>query len=277
MKIVKASGEREVFSKDKLCRSLLRSGVKPILAKKVCWNVAKTIAENASSRDVLNIATGLLKKENRLFAARYNLKRAIMELGPTGFPFEEYIGEILRAYGYQIKVDQIINGFCVKHEVDVVAEKGTERFYIEAKYHNRRGVVSDVKVTLYIHSRFLDIKKWVEASDSANGHTLRSWLITNTRWTADAIHYAQCSGLKLSGWRHPSDGGLEKMIEQKGLYPITMLPSLNRRAKDTLYKKKIMMAGNILNYSLDDFVKFSGIYGKLASMLYFEAKNIRLF
>jgi hypothetical protein len=86
-----------------------------------------------------------------------------MELGPSGFPFEKYVAEILKYQGYRVEVGVIVEGFCVKHEVDIIAEKEAKHFMIECKFHNQPGTFCDVKIPLYINSRFLDIEKmWKE-------------------------------------------------------------------------------------------------------------------
>lgn len=63
-----------------------------------------------------------------------------MELGPSGFPFEKFISEILKFQGFAVQVGVIVEGHCVKHEIDVVAEKGEEHFMIECKFHNTQGI-----------------------------------------------------------------------------------------------------------------------------------------
>lgn len=155
MEIIKSSGEKQKFSREKLYGSLKRAGAEPELAQEISQKIAKTIQSGISSEKILEEVSYCLQKENPMLAARYNLKRAIMELGPTGFPFESYIAEILKEYGYDTKVGRRVQGYCVNHEVDVIAQKGKKHFMIECKYHNRGGSRSDVKVALYTFARFI--------------------------------------------------------------------------------------------------------------------------
>src|SRR3972149_4640100 len=90
---------------------------------------------------------------------RYSIKKAISDLGPSGYPFERYFARVLEAYGYSSELNLIVEGHCVSHEVDILARKGGGLYVIECKYHNDGGKPTDVKTALYVHSRFMDIKK----------------------------------------------------------------------------------------------------------------------
>ncbi|MCH8741548.1 restriction endonuclease [Patescibacteria group bacterium] len=276
MDIIKASGEKEKFNKVKLYQSLKRAGVQPKLAGKVCKTVAKSIRHGMNSGEILDQTTKCLQEENPILAARYNLKRAIMELGPAGFLFEKYIAEILKEYGYTTKVGSIVKGYCISHEIDVVVRKGKKHFMIECKYHNNRGIRSDVKVALYVYARFLDVKKAWEKKPGHQYFFHQAWLVTNTKCTSEAIRYARCAGLKIISWRYPKDKSLECLIEKKGLYPITILPSLTKYAKEMLAKKRIVLAKDLLKYSLHDLVRLTGLQSNITRKLQEETKQLCL-
>jgi ATP cone domain len=162
-KVKKASGMLVPFSASKLRQSLQRSGASPEITENVISEIQSQLYEGMSTKQIYQHAFKLLKKFSKPQAAKYKLKNAIMELGPTGFPFEKYFAEILRYQGYSVKVGEIVKGHCVNHEIDVIAEKGNMKFMIECKFHNATGINCDVKVPLYIHSRFKDVeKKWIE-------------------------------------------------------------------------------------------------------------------
>lgn len=276
MNIIKASGEKEKFSKKKLYESIKRAGAEQKLAEKVSQEIAKNVYSGINSKKILNQSISYLQKENPILAAKYNLKRAIMELGPTGFPFEKYIAKILKEYGYITKVGKIVKGYCVTHEIDVIAQKKNQHFMIECKYHNSRGRRSDVKVALYTHARFLDIKKVWEKIPGHEYFFHQAWLITNTKCTSEAIRYARCIGLKIISWGYPKNKSLEYLIEKKRLYPVTILPSLTRYVKETLAQKRIILAKDLLKYSTNNLVRITGLRLNIVKKLQQEAKNLCL-
>ena len=158
--VTKASGEKSLFSTEKIRRSLSKSGASNEQIELVIEQVSNQLYEGITTKKIYQIAYSILKGLGRHTAARYHLKRAIMELGPSGFPFEKYLGEILKYQGYSIQIGQIIQGKCVTHEIDIIAKKNDQLKMIECKYHNHPGIFCDVKIPLYIHARFEDIKTY---------------------------------------------------------------------------------------------------------------------
>ncbi len=244
--ITKASGEKVPFSVEKLRISLHRSGATDEQAERVITELTEKLYQGITTKKIYHIAFRLLKETSRHIAAKYHLKRAIMELGPSGYPFEKFIGEILRLQGFSVQVGQIVQGHCVEHEVDVVAMKDNLQLMIECKYHNQPGVVCDVKVPLYIQSRFKDVEaEWMKM-DWKGKKTFQGWVVTNTRFSSSAVQYGTCIGLKLLGWDYPGKGSLKDQIETLGLYPITCLTALMKAEKEQLLNKKIVLCREIV-------------------------------
>lgn len=229
--IEKASGEMEEFSSDKLRRSLERAKVSPATIDKIVDHSLKELKDGDKTSDIYKHVYSILSENERPAAGRYHLKQALMELGPTGHPFEKFVGELLKAQGFNVEVGTIVEGVCVTHEVDVTALKDNRHIMVECKFHNQPGVKSDVKVALYVQARFEDVaKKWQqEPSHGRKFHEV--WLITNTKLTTDAIRYAACVGMTAIGWHFPEDNSLEHLIEQFNLHPITCLTTLNSTQK----------------------------------------------
>ncbi len=179
-------------------------------------------------------------------AGRYRLKKALFDLGPTGYSFEKFMGRLFERQGYKVQVGKIVEGVCVSHEVDVVAEKDNEIVMVECKFHRQQGRKSDVKVALYIKSRFEDIKTALERNGELKGKTFRGFIATNTRFTDDAIKFGSCSGLELLAWNYPPHRNLQKWIEESDYHPITALGSANNRVKSVLLDNNIVLCREII-------------------------------
>ncbi len=243
--ITKASGEQEAFRAEKLRQSLLRAQVSPALADTIVDHVSKELRPGMSTAHIYRHAFSLLKQQEPIGAARYNLKKAIMELGPTGHPFEQLVGKLFEAQGFTVEVAVIVQGACVSHEVDVVAHKGERHLMVECKFHNQLGLKSDVKTALYVHARFEDIKKQWEHNPNDAHHFHEAWLVTNTKLTSDAIQYARCSGMHAVGWSHPHEGNLQHMIERMGLHPLTCLTTLTPTHHQKLLAQGLVLCKDI--------------------------------
>jgi Holliday junction resolvase-like predicted endonuclease len=245
--ITKSNGDKVPYSKEKITRSLKGSGARPEQIEKILEEVKNHLYEGITTKKIYRLAFNMLREGSRHLAARYHLKKAIMELGPSGFPFEIYFAEILNYQGYKTKVGEILKGKCINHEVDVIAEKDNSLFMVECKYHNQSGKFSDVQVPLYIQSRFKDLEaQWLNDPSHKN-KTHKGWVVTNTRFSIDAINYGTCIGLNLLSWDYPLNTSLKIIIDSLGLYPITCLTSLTRVEKQRLLDRKIVLCKEILN------------------------------
>jgi len=243
--IRKASGAEEPFSVQKLENSLLRAGSDEKAVKEIISQVQKKLYDGITTRKIYKKAFKLLAKQGKSYAARYSLKRAIMELGPTGYPFEHFVGQILLHLGFKTEVGQLLEGSCVKHEVDVVATGTNAQYFIECKYYNNQGKYADVKVPMYIKSRFEDIVDKRQHLPEYKDFSFYGWIVTNTRFTTDALAFGKCSGLHLISWDFPRGQGLKDIIEKDGLFPITVLTSIRKDQKQILLDKGIVLCSQI--------------------------------
>ncbi|MFV1917020.1 MAG: restriction endonuclease [Patescibacteria group bacterium] len=245
--VIKANGEHELFSETKVKRSMKHAGIPSEIQKQVMEHVKSKLYDRIPTRKIYrHILEFLDKSEYSKGGKHYRLKQAIMELGPTGYPFEKFVGAILGEYGHKTETGVIVAGKCVSHEIDVVAQKGNKHFMVECKFHNRPGTRSDVKVALYVKARFEDVAAvWREKP----GHQTifhQAWLVTNTKLTSDAIQFGECAGMKLIAWSYPRKGCLQDLIEGTGLHPITCLTSLSRGQKRKLLEQDIVLCRDLI-------------------------------
>ncbi|MCX7548427.1 restriction endonuclease [Xanthomarina sp. F1114] len=245
--IKKSNGETELFSFEKLRNSLLSSGASKDMVENIVNKIQLEVYNGMSSNIIYKKAFALLKKHNRTSASKYSLKRAIFDLGPTGFPFERLIGALLKEKGFQTQVSVILNGECVTHEIDVLAEKDGNVYAIECKFHSDAQGASNVKVPLYINSRFLDIQKQWNINSNKNTYLKQGWLVTNTRFTEDALNYGKCVGLTMLSWNYPKNNGLKANIDTLALYPITTLTTLTKKEQHLLIDNNIVLVKELAN------------------------------
>ena len=246
--VLKATGEQEQFSEDKVARSIQRAGIPLSLQPKVLEHVKQKIYEGIPTYEIYQHITEFLgSSEHPYTKSKYGLKQAIMDLGPTGYPFEDYISSILRARGYETDVRQYLIGTCVSHEIDVIARKENKHIMVEAKFHNNPGTRSDVQVALYTKARFDDVKSRHELQEA--------WLVTNTKATLDAIAYANCVGMKVVSWSYPVNESLRDIIEEHNLHPVTILSSLTHEQKLALLENHVVMCKDLAEnmHLLDTF------------------------
>lgn len=247
--ITKTSGEKVRFSVEKLKNSLRRSGADETLVQQTVDLVIDELYQGISTKEIYNRAFALLKKKKSVFASKYKLKKAIYELGPTGFPFERFIAAIMDYSGYETSVGLVLQGKCISHEIDVIARKNSEYIVAECKFHNEEGRNCDVKVPLYINSRYQDILEFTKNLTNKKLIPNQGWVVTNTRFTLDATQYGECAGLYLLSWDFPMGNSLKERIDRLGLYPITVSTLLSNREKAFLLSRDVVLCRQLVNDS----------------------------
>lgn len=239
MLIAKADGSQEPFNPEKLVASLMRAGAEHGMARDINAAIEQELYPGITTQEIYRHAFSKLREARRGAAARYSLKRALLEFGPSGFPFEAYIAELFRAEGGKTKIDQIVQGACVEHEVDVIVHKGDTTTYVEAKFHNAAGFKTDLKTVLYVKARLDDILAYRKNKNILE--PMRGLVVTNTKFTDMAARYAACAGVDILGWEEPAGASLQDRIDAAGLYPITALTTLGRREKISLLGQKVVL------------------------------------
>jgi hypothetical protein len=246
IQIKKANGEVEPFDVNKLERSLLNTGAKEETISKIVDDIKQWIYPGVTTKKLYHRAFSILRREKSASPLRYKLKHAMLQLGPTGFPFEILIGELFKVEGYDVEVGVTVEGKCVSHEMDVVATNKNSQHLVECKYHKDQGNHVSVQVPLYVHSRVDDIIRTRRATPKYKNFTFSGWVITNTKFSSDSINYSKCSGINLLSWDYPIGSGLKDVIEQRNLYPITVLQKLKIKEKHTIMDEGIVTCSQLI-------------------------------
>ena len=274
--IVNSRGEKEPFSLWKVRRSARRVGASPGLSEEIAEILSKEVYSGMPTSEIFKRIKQILHKRKPPAALKFSLKEAMRKLGPTGFPFEKYIGAILRYNGFEVKLNPLIPGYCCSpYELDFLARKGNILYIGECKYHHLSQERVDESVALANYARFLDIMRGSFFKKSAyKGLDIKSILVTNTKFTTRAMRYCRCNGVELLGWNCPRGRGLEHLIDSQKLYPITILPSLRGFMREVLIQRKIILAKDILNINPDYFSRTTGISKDKFSLLVQEAQTV---
>lgn len=236
--VVKADGRIEPFSEEKVRDSIYRARIPKEMQEDVLRHIKDRLYDEITTQEIHHHISEFLEKSSQPFLkATYNLKHAIMDLGPTGYPFEDYIARLLKEEGFKTKTRTILQGKCISHEIDVIAEKNANKIMVEAKFHNAIGTTTNVHVPMYTKSRFEDIKTRY-AFDEV-------WVVTNTKATIDAITYGQCVGMTIISWSYPEKGSLRDLIAKHDLYPVTAMNNLTLQQKAQLLQHDIVACRDI--------------------------------
>ncbi|MCX7779048.1 MAG: ATP cone domain-containing protein [Patescibacteria group bacterium] len=265
--IVKANGQRQEFSLEKVRRSCLRAGASPTLAQEISRKISHQVRNGMTTLEIRRLIFRYLNKEEPKTASLYSLKEAIFRLGPQGFYFEKIVAEIFQREGYQVEIDKIFSGACVEHEIDITAKKEQEKLMIECKFHHQPGLYTELKDVLYVWARFLDLKE-------GGCDFTQPVLVSNTKFSESVKKYALCKNFPLIGWSYPEEKNLQYFIEKYQLYPITVLRRLEKYYQEKLLRYGIVSCQDLLKIEPRKLQRETGLDVKKINILRSEVLSL---
>ena len=258
--VIKSDRTKEEYKEDKVISALKRAKVSEEDIEKILKKIKEKLPEVVTTKELYKFIFSELKKEKRNVAYRLNLKNSLYLLGPSGYPFEKYIAHLFKELGYFAKHNIIYKGFCLSYEIDLLIEKDNEKFLGECKFH-QKGKKNDIKTVLYAYARHLDILKV--------NKDYKLLLVTNTKFTSEAIEFAKCYSISLLSWNFPSEKNLPKLIEEKHFYPLTIFDFLSKKTLISLFNYDIVSIKDFLNKDDNYLKKISGLNNE-------EIKNLKM-
>ncbi len=243
LNVTKASGALEEFSVDKVRKSLQRAQADPQVIDKILLELKPRLFDKISTQEVYRIVYELLSRYQQSHIIHYSLKPAIMALGPTGYPFEKFIAKLFEQMGYRTQTQVTVEGECVSHEVDVIAEKDGVKYLMECKFHQRPGIKTEIKDALYVQAR------WEDINNKKPGEYAGIWLVTNTRLTSEAIKYGMCKQMRQLAWLYPEGASLEDLVNKYGIHPLTCLAFLTPAEKQRLFSQGLVLCKDVKDLS----------------------------
>lgn len=247
MNIKNNAGETVEFEISKLENSLRNSGAGEQSLKRVLETILPKCFDGITTGELYRMAFEELKKISNSVAARYSLKKALLELGPAGFYFEQWIARVFQNIGYKTETGQLIKGHAVTHEADVIAKKDDKTYWVECKFRNAEDTKISVTTPMYVLSRIKDISDIQYNLFETKTEFTDGWLITNTYFTKDSIAFSEYYGLRLLSWDYPKDKNIKSLVDQNALYPITCLTTLDGKQKQKLLEEKCVLAKELFN------------------------------
>lgn len=242
MKIRKLDGGLEDFNEQKLVDSIVRAGASREVAEDIFYEISQKGIPATTKQLHSDIHSRLIERYPHI-AARYNIKRTLHTLGPTGYPFEKYIASIFHLMGYRTEVNKTFEGECVDHEIDVVVYNDNMTGLVECKYHLSLSAKSNIKVPLYVKSRVDDITTHQQKLNPDS--RFEYYIATNTRFSIDAVDYSHCKGINLLGWNQPDEMPLPRLIDKYSLHPVTSLSTLTHKQANVLINNQIVLVRDI--------------------------------
>jgi hypothetical protein len=248
--VTKVDGRKQLFDKQKVICTCLRMRSSLEQANIIANKVEKKAYDGIQTREILRMIFSYLKTYKPEIKYKIDLREAISLLRPKP-DFEIFIGLLLKEYGYQIEMNQIINGKCVDHEIDAIARKKDEVILVEVKHHLQHHTYTGVGVFLESYAIFEDlIEGYKTGKNKINFNRLL--VVCNTKISEHGERYSTCKNIQHVGWRYPKDNGLERMVEDKRFYPITLIKGLDFKTQEKFGDHGIILLKQLVEMGVNE-------------------------
>lgn len=243
--VTKADGTKEQFDKAKLVRTCRRMGATEEIAHHIAKGIEKRIFDGIETKKILQMIFVSMRKHRPVLKHMIDLRKALSLLRSKP-DFELFIQLLLKEYGYDVLPNPIIKGKCVEHEVDALARKEGKTIIVEVKHHFNYHTPTGLDEARIARAVFEDANDGYEIG--LNDLKIDEvTIISNTKLSEHAQKYVKCRNIKYVGWNHPPESDLQTLIENKKIYPITILKGLKTSIRD-----KIVSAGIVTIKQLDE-------------------------
>jgi hypothetical protein len=237
--VTKFDGTRQPFDKNKIVRTCLRMGATKAAAESIAEEIENIIYDGIETKKILQLIFRSLRKHKPATRHQIDLRKALSLLSPAP-DFERFIQLLLSEHGYEVTQNQIIRGRCVEHEVDAVARKNGKTCIVEVKHHYQYHTPTSLDVSRISRAVFEDVTEAYELGLN-NLKIDYALIVCNTKLSEHAKRYADCRGIRHIGWSSPPNRDLQTMIEEKKLYPITLLKGLNTETRNKMAHNGVIL------------------------------------
>lgn len=270
--VTKFDGRKQAFNKQKIMRTCMRMHATPKIAKAIADNIEAHAYDGISTKKIMQMIFAYMRKHRPEVKHITDLRTAISMLRPKP-DFELFIAQLLRAHGYKVKSNRMVLGKCIEHEIDAIAEKGKDVLYVEVKHHYKPHTYTGLGVFLEARATFEDLLDGYKTGANKIKFN-KAMVISNTKLSSHARRYADCRSIIYIGWKAPVERGLERLIEEKRLHPITFLRDIDPADEIKLGDAGIVTLKQLIELSLDELWKKTKIPKKTLKEFKLKAQKI---
>jgi len=145
-------------------------------------------------------------------------------------------------------------------------------FFVEAKHHYHYHTPTGLDESRIARAVLEDVTEGYELGKN-NLKIERAMLVTNTRFSEQAIIYGNCRNILQIGWRSPGKLSLQSMIEEKKVYPLSCIRGLRTETRIRLVDSGILLIKQLLSSDLSKLSRKSGVSLSTLRKTIEKAKN----
>jgi len=231
----------------------MRMGADVHVAHEVAEKIERKLYNGIPTRMILRMIFKFMRKHKPAVVNLFDLKKGL-SLMSSKPEFEIFVQLLLANHGFEVKPNKILRGKCVKHEVDAIARKDAITYFVEAKHHKSYHSLTGLDESRIARAVLEDITEGFMLGRTELKID-RAMIVTNTRYSEHAIQYGLCRNIEQIGWNSSENLGLQNMIYEKKLYPLSCLKGLREEDRMKLVESGIVLIGQLFRENLYELAK----------------------
>jgi hypothetical protein len=269
--VTKVDGSKQLFNREKVVRTCLKMGADKQIAEEIANMIEERLYNGIPTNKILEMMFQLLRKHQPEIQHLHDLRKglSLMNSRPE---FERFIQILLYENGFEVTPNQIIRGKCVEHEVDAIVSRDDTTYYVEAKHHFNYHTPTGLDESRIARAVLEDVNDGYKLGLN-NSKIDNAMIITNTRFSKHAKRYGQCREILQIGWSSPPNRGLQDLIEEKQLHPISCLTYLKKTTREKLVSEGIILIKQLVKRNPEKMARKIGLSKKTIKNIVENAKD----
>ena len=259
--VKKADGSMQVFDREKIVRTCLRMGADRRAAYEIAERIERRLYPGISTERILQMIFQFMRRDKPSVSNLFDLRKGL-SLMSSKPEFEVFVQALLARSGFEVTPNRLLVGRCVEHEVDAIAKKDGITFFVEAKHHSMYHTLTGLDESRIARAVLEDVMEGV-AMGKSDLKIDRAMIVTNTRYSEQAVRYGNCRNILQIGWSSPTDKGLQSMVAGTKLLPLSCLRGLGLNARIKLALSGIVLFEQIVQEDTMELARKTGLPGEL--------------
>jgi hypothetical protein len=251
--VTKADGSRQQFDRNKIVATCMRMGATKQDAEEIAGKIESRVYDGMPTAKVLQMIFQFIHKYKPQASRLYDLRRglSLMNSKPE---FEKFVQILLADIGFEVVPNKILKGKCIEHEVDAIARKDGVTYFVEAKHQYNYHAFTGLDESRIARAVLEDVSEGFNLG-LTDLKIDEAMIVTNTKYSEQAMQYGICRNILQIGWSTPADLGLRDIILEKSLYPLSCIRGLKTDARLQLVDSGIILINQLVAEETEEIAR----------------------
>jgi hypothetical protein len=251
--VTKADSSRQQFDRNKIVVTCMRMGATKQDAEEIAGKIESRVYDGMPTAKVLQMIFQFIHKYKPQASRLYDLRRGLSWMNSKP-EFEKFVQILLANIGFEVVPNKILKGKCIEHEVDAIARKDGVTYFVEAKHHYNYHAFTGLDESRIARAVLEDVSEGFNLG-LTDLKIDEAMIVTNTKYSEQAMQYGICRNILQIGWSTPADLGLRDIILEKSLYPLSCIRGLKTDVRLQLVDSGIILINQLVAEETEEIAR----------------------